>query len=409
MQRLDAVLERFLGPRLFGVVLWAAVPAVLLLALLRFGLIVHRMAPAYAQRDAGAFFLAGRSYLEGLNPYGDAFWQLSEDVYGFTMGAFFNPPYTLPLLAPLGYVGPEMAGLALMILGPVATAAAIALALWMVRGRGFVLAWQFAAAIALFLGLLVFQPLVPTVVYGHIKPAVLLGLVVWAWAARAGWWPLQAVALAVVMALPQFALPLLVVSALVPRWRLAAAGAVAACGALYLLAALPHGIFAFAFDWLSQAGGYSADPVNVPGVLVGASPLLDIIGLSAGAPVTLAVGLAGGFAIWRAGTVDPLVVAMGAAAVGIFAAPTHLPSALLLFPALAYVVASGPLLPRLALGVALTVLGMTDWFVDLDTLFASGGEGIFRLRALGSTAMLVVAFVALMALQPREQASGAGA
>lgn len=403
------VLSRLIAPlretALWHLALLGAVPFTVLLVCLRFGMIMWNMAPAFAQRDAAAFYVAARAYQAGLNPYGEVFWELTQALYGYPLGAFFNPPHALPLLAPLGLLSPQMAGLALMVVAVLATGGALLLALSMVRSRGFVVPQPWAIAAALAFGLLVFQPLVPTVVYGHIKPVVLLALITWAFAARAGWWPLQAVAVVVAMAMPQFAVPVLIVSAMVRAWRLGAFVGLGLCGVLYLAAAVPYGISSFGFDWLAAAGAYTGDRENAPGVLVGAAPLLDLAGVGLSAPVTLFVVVAGGLVIWRSGTSDPLIVALGAAAVGILAAPTHLSSSLMLFPALVYVLTAGPIVPRVALAISLTVLGLTDWFVDLNDLFESRGSGVYQLRALGCTAMVVVAFGALMGLQHRESAA----
>lgn len=176
---------------------------------------------------------------------------------------------------------------------------------------------------------------------------------------------LQSVGLAIVLMKPQYGLVLFLVSLAHAPWRAGAMGAVAVSGLLYAVAALPHGLVTYGFDFLSSIAAYSGRPENSDEVLIGLYALLTRLGVEGGVLMTLSfTAIAAGTLLWLLpGNPDPVATALLCVAIGIAVAPTHSTDALLLLPILALLGTAGALAPKLLLAGSYLSLSLVDWIL----------------------------------------------
>ncbi|MEL6768195.1 MAG: glycosyltransferase 87 family protein [Pseudomonadota bacterium] len=388
-----------------------ALPVAIGLAAVRMGLIIDGMAPRYAIVDFRYFYVAGLAILDGVSAYGDAYVTLGQSVYDSSFAnALFYSPSVLPLLAPLGLMSAGPASAAFMALTATTIILSIAVSGWNLRHRPMVLDWRLVTAAAVVVGACVLRPSISVLFLGNAKFLMLAGLVCWmAGALRLrgsppGSWRddwasllLQSVGLAVVLMKPQYGVVLFLVCVARAEWRAGAIGAVIVSGLLYTIAAIPHGLLTYGFDFLGSIAAYSGRPENSDEVLIGLYALAAQTGFSGGVIMTLTLSvLAAALILWLLpGRVDPVATGLLCVALGIFVAPTHTTDTLLLVPALLLAGAAGPLWPRLLLVGAVLVLGLIDWALPPDLTLPAA---TLDLRMGLATLALFATAAALMAL-----------
>ncbi|MEL7174547.1 MAG: glycosyltransferase 87 family protein, partial [Pseudomonadota bacterium] len=310
------LLARHLPDRLlpiYKLCAFVALPLAVALAGLRLGLVIVDLAPRYAIVDFRYFYVAGVAVLDGLSVYGDAYIALGQQIYdGSFLNAFFYSPTVLPLLAPLGLMAAGPASAAFMVVTASTIIASAAASGWILRHRPMLVDWRIVTAVAVVVGAGILRPSISTLFLGSGKFLMLAGLVLWmagalrgaAGQGRHGWedWMglgLQSVGLAIVLMKPQYGVVLFLVCIVRPAWRLGAIGAVLVSALLYGVAALPHGLFGYAFDFLESVSAYSGRPENSGEVLIGLYGIAGNLGVDGGVVMTLTLSvLAAAFLCW---------------------------------------------------------------------------------------------------------------
>ena len=277
--------------------------------------------------DFPAFYAAGSIVAESgyENLYDPAVQQaaqagLLEDEGGYLFFAY--PPFVATgysWLAPLGYRGAYLVQMALM------AAAAVASVL-LLRPFSTTVQRYPAAVIA---AVILFQPLVASLIGGQNTALTMLLLAGAARAEASGYPVLAGVAVGLLAYKPQYGLPLAVVAALASKWRVVA-GTAATWAALYLAGAAAQGA-GWVGPWWEQATAFRDINATVNGRLFVSLPgfIEHTLGMSgsAGQLFGLAVGGAGVLAvawIWRRPTVSVAARYAVAAAGLILVAPQSL-------------------------------------------------------------------------------------
>ncbi|MEL7139005.1 MAG: glycosyltransferase family 87 protein [Pseudomonadota bacterium] len=362
--------------RIYRLLSIAAVVIGVSLALIRLGIIIYNMSPEFARIDFRFFYVAARSFVEGVSVYSDEYVGLGAEIYDGTFRAlFFYPPTLLPVISPLALFDWAPASGVFMATDACITVASLFGACWLLRTRRMVIDWRMATGIAVLLGSAILTPSVSVLWLGQVKFVMLAGLVLWIAGIERRSLILQAVGLTLLMMMPQVGIVLSLVALATPSWRLGLISAGILSLLIYAATAWPHGLFAYGIDFVTALSTYAEQPENDTSRLVGLAFLLGQLGVPLGPFVTVALCImaAGAIFLFFDGERDPYAAAMLATAVGIFIAPGHSTNALLLMPGLALAMTAGSVLPRaLLLGSLLVIGGIEHIISPLDWTVREG-------------------------------------
>lgn len=345
--------------------------------------------------DFRYFWLSGRIWLEGGDPYGPALGALGAEIFPMQrINPFFYPP-NWRLIAELTASAPlETAARTWAAMSVVATAGAAAClsrlftrrTAGLAAGRGSVVRF---APLGFIVAMFASQGLQLSMAVGQPTPFLLLavaGLLVAANEKRRG---LAAACLVVLLLKPQFGLPLLMVAASAPGFRKAAMIAAAATAGLCLFGLMNGAPLTVAGSFLTNLSAYGGFPENAP--LAVSGPQLFLAWAGAPTPPGIAqaatsivaaalAGMAAGYAADAKAIAGAHAVAssthafVAALVVALWMSPTHNVDFVLALPVMA--------LPFLTIDIArdrlsraLTLVGAIILMRSMSIVIAIGGDG----------------------------------